>query len=214
MSIIKLVNEGDTLTMTVKACRVVKGTYGEQVQFDSTDGDTLYLPHDSAVRQLERLTLTPDTATGEALTFSRDHNPKPGSKPFWGISPAKAQAQPSKRIPPPSGAPAQGVTRASLPFDLPEREHEAVGPMDGPMPGPLVGDPWDGDTPYRKVKAEEPAPTPREHAELAREDEYLALWSRVAEHQAAVGKALGFPVDGSSVQAATYSIWGLSGRGR
>lgn len=220
MTIVKLQNEGDTLTGTVAGCEVVEGQYGEQVKFTFTDGKILYLPKSSADNQLgrEQVGLTYAEAIGNTLTFSRDPNKRAGGKPYWGInvaSPAMAQAAPSKRIPPPSGAAPQGRTQ---PFDAPTRAEMAA------QHDPDAPDPWDEPTPYRQTPDDDggiigqPPLNAREQAVLAKaqtvEEEYLALWSRVAERQASVGKSLGLPVDGSSVQAATFSIWGLSGRGR
>ena len=85
MAILKLQNEGDSHTMTVTECKTVTGNYGEQVLF--SDGtDALYLPKQSADRQLDRLGLDESSVVGMNLTFSRDPNPKTGAKPYWGIS--------------------------------------------------------------------------------------------------------------------------------
>jgi hypothetical protein len=85
MAILKLQNAGEEHTMTITQCEVAKGNYGEQVKF--SDGtDLLYLPKDTADRQLQRLSLDYDGCVGMTLTFSRDPNPKPGAKPYWGIS--------------------------------------------------------------------------------------------------------------------------------
>lgn len=102
MGIIKLQNEGESHTMTVTECKTVTGNYGEQVLF-SDGADTLYLPKQSADRQLERMGLDCDSAVGMNLTFSRDPNPKKGAKPYWGISYAgaePAQPKPSARVVP------------------------------------------------------------------------------------------------------------------
>lgn len=108
MAILKLQNEGDSHTMTVTECKTVTGNYGEQVLF--SDGtDTLYLPKQSADRQLERMGIDTDAAVGLTLTFSRDPNPKKGAKPYWGISYAgteAAEAKPTKRVEAPKAAPA------------------------------------------------------------------------------------------------------------
>lgn len=108
MAILKLQNEGDSHTMTVTECKTVTGNYGEQVLF--SDGtDTLYLPKQSADRQLERMGIDTDAAVGLTLTFSRDPNPKKGAKPYWGISYAgtePAEAKPTKRVEPTKAAPA------------------------------------------------------------------------------------------------------------
>ena len=106
MGIIKLVNEGDTHTMTLTECKEVAGNYGPQVLF--SDGiDTLYLPKESADRQLTRMGIDYDAAVGLALTFSRDPNPKKGAKPYWGISyagsePAAPKASPRVEAPKPT----------------------------------------------------------------------------------------------------------------
>jgi len=102
MAILKLQNEGDSHTMTVTECKTVTGNYGEQVLF--SDGtDALYLPKQSADRQLDRLGLDESSVVGMNLTFSRDPNPKKGAKPYWGISYAgtePAQPKPTARVVP------------------------------------------------------------------------------------------------------------------
>ncbi len=102
MAILKLQNEGDSHTMTVTECKTVTGNYGEQVLF--SDGtDALYLPKQSADRQLDRLGLDESSVVGMNLTFSRDANPKKGAKPYWGISYAgtePAQPKPTARVVP------------------------------------------------------------------------------------------------------------------
>ena len=55
MAILKLQNEGDSHTARVQSCTEVAGQYGQQVKFDFEGGDTLYLPKDSADRQLSRI---------------------------------------------------------------------------------------------------------------------------------------------------------------
>ena len=105
MGILKLQNEGDSHTMLVRDCKEVPGNYGQQVMF--TDGtDTLYLPKDSADRQLARIGFADgegSIAYGDVidmtLTFSRDPNPKKGAKPYWGIRYAGAEAPTPKASP-------------------------------------------------------------------------------------------------------------------
>lgn len=107
MAILKLQNEGDTHTMTIKECKVVAGNYGEQALF-SDGSDSLYLPKLSADRQLERIGLDYDSAVGMNLTFSRDPNPKKGAKPYWSINYAGTEPQeskPTKRVEPTPAAP-------------------------------------------------------------------------------------------------------------
>jgi len=102
MAILKLVNEGDSHTMTVTECKTVTGNYGEQVLF-SDGSDLLYLPKQSADRQLDRLGLDESSVVGMNLTFSRDPNPKKGAKPYWGVSYAGSQPtapKPTARVEP------------------------------------------------------------------------------------------------------------------
>ena len=116
MAILKLVNEGDSHTMTVTECKTVTGNYGEQVLF-SDGSDLLYLPKQSADRQLDRLGLDESSVVGMNLTFSRDPNPKKGAKPYWGISYAgtePAQPKPTARVVP-QAAPAPSTTVALQP---------------------------------------------------------------------------------------------------
>lgn len=107
MGIIKLQNEGESHTMTIVECKTVTGNYGDQVLF--TDGtDTLYLPKQSADRQLDRLGLDESSVVGMNITFSRDPNPKKGAKPYWGMSYAGTEPQeskPTKRVEPTKAAP-------------------------------------------------------------------------------------------------------------
>jgi len=130
VAVIKLQEEGQTLTAVVLTAERVKGQYGEQVKFGFEQGD-LYVPLDSALRQLERIPIAIEECAGETLTFSRDpNNSRPGAKPYWGIKVAsvveKAAPAQSKRIPPPSKKP--------LPFDEesfpPEDAVYAVSPQE------------------------------------------------------------------------------------
>lgn len=102
MGIVKLKEVGDSLTMTVTECEAVKGNYGDQVKFVG-NGDTLFLPKDSADRQLDRLNLTAYAdVVGETLTFSRTENKKKGAAPYWNVDVATpTTTTPSKRLPPP-----------------------------------------------------------------------------------------------------------------
>lgn len=212
MAILKLQNEGETYTGTLTSCQSVQGQYGEQVEFIFVGGDKLFLPKDSADRQLDRLGLDYESANGMALTFSRDHNPKKGAKPYWGIAFAKEGK--------PATPQAAGPTRVQSPYVPPRETAPPRGVSAGPRIPDMDGPPDWSDVPVPDAEPEpyraEPPLTPREEREAKgqfdprpHEAAYLALWSRVAEYQAREGKRLGFPVDGSSVQAATFSIWGL-----
>lgn len=100
MGIIKLQNAGESLTATVTKAERVQGQYGEQVKFTLPEGD-LYVPLDSALRQLERIPLAVEECAGETLVFARDpNNSRPGAKPYWGIRVAGAadRQPPTKRL--------------------------------------------------------------------------------------------------------------------
>lgn len=115
MAKIKLPNVGDQHTMTITLCEIARGDFGEQVKFE--DGtDTLYLPKQSADRQLARIFgdgFAYTDAVNNTLVFSRTpNNKKPGAAPFWNIEPAtgaqKATA-PSTVKPAASSAPSASI---------------------------------------------------------------------------------------------------------
>lgn len=120
MSIVKIQEAGQSVTWDITDAEVVAGQYGQQVKFSEQGGDILYMPHESAERQLDRIGLTVVECAGKRLTISRDPNPKPGSKPYWGIRLGGAAQAPSKRIPSPDSLPAGND--AVHPFDEPTEE--------------------------------------------------------------------------------------------
>lgn len=166
MGIVKLKEVGDSLTMTVTECEAVKGNYGDQVKFVG-NGDTLFLPKDSADRQLDRLNLTAYAdVVGETLTFSRTENKKKGAAPYWNVDVATpTTTTPSKRLPPPEQRTTKTAHRAGP--DIPGMD-EAMGEdgpyEDGPPNWDDVPMPDDGDGPqtYVQNSPAEPALTPRE----------------------------------------------------
>lgn len=206
MTILKLANEGDTHTGRIVAASEVAGNFGPQVKFSFEGGDDLFLPKDSADRQLARIPLAYAECVGEMLTFSRDPNAKAKSKPYWGIKLAtgaekQATAQPSKRI---SYAEAAGKVQ---PFD--EDPYKPDGKAPTPHRVPQAPDPTDDDMQHEDEGFERFSQAVDDVAKgrLPKEAEYFALFERVAAHQAAVAKKHGFPIDGSSVQATTFSIF-------
>ncbi len=220
--ILKLKEAGESHTMTIKACEEAKGQYGEQVKFDGTDGNTLFLPKDSADRQLGRIPLTYEEAVGLTLTFSRDPNPKKGSSPYWGIKLADA----GSKAPAPSGkrlTPEQAATAKPHNGPLPTKEHDFDRPTaDEEARFEAFSNAIDAveDVPMKdtaRYMAESPyadggtGPAHPQRMGTAKEREYLQLFDRVAKHQAATCKALGIPLDASAVQASTFSIFKAQG---
>jgi hypothetical protein len=122
MAILKLPNVNDTHTGHVSACEQVTGTYGEQVKFGFEGGDLLFLPADSAHRQLlhagfpdvgEDATARADlhAVAGNTLAFFRSPNKKAGSAPYWNVTIANgAPPAPSKRLAGPDTATATPTT--------------------------------------------------------------------------------------------------------
>ena len=171
MAILKLQNEGDSHTMTVEECEPVKGQYGMQVVFKG-GGDALYLPEESANRQLLRCGYPEldasdgsapdyDAVIGDTLTFSRSKNPKPGAKPYWNIevaSPADTKAKPAPKR----------LTHAEASGDLP-------------------GDPASDHNRPAVVVADAPEPDetdPRKETRRKLLTAYESLWERCAAFQA------------------------------
>jgi hypothetical protein len=184
VAIIKLQEEGQTLTAVVLTAERVKGQYGEQVKFGFEQGD-LYVPLESALRQLERIPIAIEECAGETLTFSRDpNNSRPGAKPYWGIKVAsvveKAAPAQSKRIPPPSKKP--------LPFDEESFPPEPYAPDAQNYPIRQAGMPDLSDAPLPPepewVTATAPARNvaPKAEAKLAYISAYLDLLGYVRAH--------------------------------
>lgn len=201
MAIIKLQNEGESLTGNVTACEEVQGQYGAQVKFTFTTGDILFLPKESADRQLDRLGLDYDTAVGEALTFSRDHNPKKGSKPYWGISPAKAEKPaPSKRVQSPHAEATSPNAKLPLPFDEPPADLMQGAPLQGEEADPT---PLDAKAEAERIQRDA---LTRAYGDLY--EQMLATMSN-AHHRlsAIVDRKESVPLDSMAVQAATATLW-------
>lgn len=206
-NIVKLTNAGESVTWTIAKAETTAGNFGPQVKFESTTGEVLYLPADSAERQLSRIPLSVAECVGETLVISRDPNPKPGAKPYWGIRLAGAadKSPPSKRLPPPE---AQGISIGTVKGldDFPDEEygasvHSPNGPQDSPYanPGPLP--------PFHKAQpshAAAVAPNAADRMKVARE--YLDLLAWVKTQPEVKGMA------DEAVQATAATIWIQWGR--
>ncbi len=204
--ILKLVNEGDTHTGRIIGCSEVAGNFGPQVKFTFEGGDDLFLPKDSADRQLQRIPLGYAECVGEVLTFSRDHNAKVASKPYWGIKLASAgsvQPKPSgKRITHEEatgrsvGGPIKGLD------DFPDEEYgQSVQSPDGaddsayadPRPLPAFH------KPPMSAKPADVAPVATEKAKIVRAYLDLFAWMKSQPEMKDV------PLD--VVQSAAATIW-------
>jgi hypothetical protein len=220
MTIIKLPNTNDSHTGRIKSCGEAQGNFGMQVQFDFDNGDTLYLPKDSADRQLGRLNLAYEDCAGLTLTFSRDPNPKAGAKPFWGISiPVGATPAPSgKRLTASEAARAKPHTGPlpTKPFDEPTDAERftafenALDEVEGAYEDPRPIHPARVDASQQvQHQAPQKAPPVRQGAPTGLSDvevEYLSLFERVAAAQARIAQKHQMPFDASSVNATTFSI--------
>lgn len=205
MAIVKLQQAGESLTWTIKKAEVVAGKFGNQVKFENDGGDILFIPHDSAMRQLDRIGLQVVDCVGETLTIARDENKK-GGAPYWSIRPAgpgDRQPAETRRMASPYQAPSMGKPIKGL-DDFPDEEYgRSVQSPSGPdddayaNPGPLP--------PFHKVhhKTVEVAPQAAERMKVAREYLDLLAWVQ-AEAK--------LPPDVAQSAAATIWIsWGQRG---
>lgn len=132
-NILKLPAVGDEYVGTITRIAEVQGAAGMQVEIDFSNGDRLYLPLASAVRQFLRLNfdggkdakgndlMNYEAIEGNTFRFYRTENRNPALKPYWnidvadGVDIAASKAPPSKRMTPPD-ARSQAVAAA---LDLP-----------------------------------------------------------------------------------------------
>lgn len=90
MSILKLTEAGDEMTLEIASAEIVPGNFGQQAKFVDKHGDTLFVPLSSVERQLDRCGVgTVEELTGRAIHFSRAASNKPGGKPFWNMDKAR-----------------------------------------------------------------------------------------------------------------------------
>ena len=168
MTILKLANAGESYTGHIKGCETAAGQFGPQIKFTFSNDDLLFLPEDSAARQLLRCGFDaggqPPQAdlagvVGNTLTFSRTANTKtPSAKPYWNIAVAAAYEAnapaPSKRL----------VGPTQVPGDTPERYKGKPAPQSDPFdPGP----PEPQDYPVRAVAGQPSGSTGRTREHIA-----------------------------------------------
>lgn len=191
-----LENVGDEAVMTVKYVNEVTTKFGKKLVFADDTSETPLIPDTSADKQLARLDLDRKTVVGRTIEFSRA--PNPSGKPFWNLS-LVATAPEGKRVESPYRAPAK--PSKAQPFDEPSREEK----MDAAMAA------LEGEESFEEfsdaIAAVGKAPSIANQTEAA----YCALYARVAKFQVALAAELQFPVDGSSINAQTFSIFKAQG---
>lgn len=98
MAVLKLTDAGQAHTGKIEAAQRVEGNFGPQVCLTFEDGNSVYLPEESADRQLNRIGYTVEELNEQAsetavwLKVHRQANPKKGAKPFWAIDKASGKA--------------------------------------------------------------------------------------------------------------------------
>lgn len=100
MAILKIKEVGDEATVTISAVELVPSTdpkMGNQIKFDTTEGDTIYVSEGAVERQLVRIGVESiDKIPGQTIRFSRAANKNPAFPPYWNIdrtSAGQKQAQ-------------------------------------------------------------------------------------------------------------------------
>lgn len=201
MTILKLPNVHDTHTGHIKSCEEVAGNFGSQIKFGFANDDILFLPADSAHRQLlhagfkdaggnpPKADLT--TVAGNTLCFSRTPNKTPGAKPYWNIELASGGSAP---------APSKRMTHADA---LKPNEGKPLPPDDRFRDVPLPSGPDGLDVAMERDLGVDFA----KHTTAGKMESYFALARQVAEFQAELGRTHEMPWDGQSVNAMTFSIW-------
>lgn len=130
MTLLKLKNAGDEATLEIASVEIVTGEFGQDVKFDTANGDTLYVPESSVLRQLDRTGVAEIAdLSGKTLRFHRAENKKKGGKPFWDID----LARPGDLKP--SGANGNGRP-AAPPASAPKPKPIAAQQPDPPKPNP------------------------------------------------------------------------------
>lgn len=196
MAIVKLQQAGESLTWTIKKAEVVAGKFGNQVKFEDDNGDILFIPHDSAMRQLDRVGLQVVDCVGETLTIARDENKK-GGAPYWSIrpagpgdrQPAETRRMPSPYQPPSIGKPIKGLD------DFPDEEYgRSVQSPSGPPDEPeWVSTPQPGEKRVQTVSAS------NLEKKVQLTNSYCDLLKYV--------KANSGLTDENAIQAATATLW-------
>ena len=114
MAIHKLAN--GPLTLRISSIESVEGNFGAQTKFSGTDSDgeptDVYVSEMTAMRQLARLNLTPETVVGQVLRLEQI---KKDGKTFTNIDIASADGSaPAKAAAPVAMAPAKKVELPEL----------------------------------------------------------------------------------------------------
>jgi len=210
MSILKLKNVGDTYTGHVTKCEAVAGQFGEQVLFQFANNDMLYLPKDSADRQLMRCSfgdgegIKYEEVEGNTLTFSRDPNKKPGSAPYWSVQLASG----AENHPPVSRRAAAGLPANSREAAPPPTDADFEGLMDD---GPDASDVLEGTSfPFGENKPVEAKQGGKDALRAANweaiERAYKWAWDVALMAQTATAEEAGLTPTAESVQAGAATL--------
>lgn len=121
MSVLKLTDAGQSHTGKIETAQRVEGNFGAQVCLTFEDGNSVYLPEESADRQLNRIGYTVEELNEQAsetavwLKVHRQANPKKGAKPFWAIDKASGRASLAPSVPPSRTATPKSAPKATSP---------------------------------------------------------------------------------------------------
>lgn len=212
MERIKLTDAGSEVVFKVAKVDVNETGKWPDYDFHAEDGRIVSMPKTAADRQATRGKFAVMKLAGAWVKVSRSDEPGDNGKLFWnlGIVPAPKTDTPTKRLTAQDAANAPPRTgplpTKPLPFDEPtDDERFEAFDREIAMSRLSQSDNAELEDPSPYVEAPPQAPVSGKAA--AMEEAYLNLWSRVAERQVSIGKALGFPVDGASVNAGASTIW-------
>ena len=196
MSDFKKLEIGEKASFRVRTVAIESSGKWPDYAFSTENGPTYTAPKAAIDRQLKRLNLEAVQLAGNVIVLERAPNKEDASKSWWNLSigadsDLKAPA-PSKRLT------SEAAAGSKVPGEAPPAYHRDVPPPadeDAPFLGGLDGPEGDCGSDALSMPMR------------AKRDIYFALARDVAAFQAELSKQHDFPIDGSSVQAMTFSIF-------